>query len=92
MAAAEIDDQTINCADYLLECPGDKTELKLTSLKAMFNSIPLHAMPVSVNIMNNAILKYHSSEEKSITTINHPFERYLQFTYFLATIDWVMKY
>ena len=54
-------------------CPG---EGRIKSVKALFNSIPIHALPVSVNIMNNALLKYHNIADKSITVTNHPFERY----------------
>ena len=30
----------------------------VTVAKAMYNAVPLHALPISVNLMNNAILKH----------------------------------
>ena len=46
----------------------------VTLLKSMYNSIPLHALPVSVNLVNNALLKFYDLPT-TITTINHPFKR-----------------
>ena len=80
VAAAEISQDTIKCVrpdpyfDRAL-CPGEGRNI--TSVKALFNSIPIHALPVSVNIMNNALLKYHKITDKSIEVTNHPFERYV---------------
>ena len=48
--------------------------MNVTALKAMVNSVPLHGLPVSLNLMNNAMLKYYNLTT-SITTINHPFQR-----------------
>ena len=90
VAAAEISQEKIECSrpkpDRFFNddknvanlfgaktCPG---EGRIKSVKALFNSIPIHALPVSVNIMNNALLKYHNITDKSITVTNHPFERY----------------
>ena len=77
VAAAEISQDKIECLrpepDRAM-CPGEGRNIK--SVKALFNSIPIHALPVSVNIMNNALLKYHNIADKSITVTNHPFERY----------------
>ena len=81
VAAAEIKQEKIQCSrpepDRAM-CPGEGRNIK--SVKAMFNSIPIHALPVSVNIMNNALLKYHKITDKSIEVTNHPFERYLYYT------------
>ena len=43
-------------------------------LRTLYNSVPLHARPVSVNILNNALAKFHGLENE-ITAINHPFAR-----------------
>ena len=78
VAAAEISQDKIECLrpdpDFdRAKCPGEDRNIK--SVKALFNSIPIHALPVSVNIMNNALLKYHKITDKSIAVTNHPFER-----------------
>ena len=79
VAAAEIKQEKIECVrpdpDNRAMCPGEGRNI--TSVKALFNSIPIHALPVSVNIMNNALLKYHKITDKSIEVTNHPFERYV---------------
>ena len=43
-------------------------------LRTLYNSVPLHARPVSVNILNNALAKFHGLDNE-ITAINHPFAR-----------------
>ena len=78
VAAAEIKQEKIECFKASFDpdiamCPGQGRNI--TSVKALFNSIPIHALPVSVNIMNNALLKYHKVTDKSIEVTNHPFER-----------------
>ena len=78
VAAAEIKQEKIECLKASFDpdiamCPGQGRNI--TSVKALFNSIPIHALPVSVNIMNNALLKYHKITDKSIEVTNHPFER-----------------
>ena len=81
VAAAEIKQEKIECLRPDFDramCPGEGRNI--TSVKALFNSIPIHALPVSVNIMNNALLKYHKITDKSIEVTNHPFERYLYST------------
>ena len=43
-------------------------------LKAIYNSVPLHSKPIAINIMNNAVARFHGVD-KSIEAINHPFAR-----------------
>ena len=43
-------------------------------LKAIYNSVPLHSRPISINIMNNAIARFHGVN-RSIEAVNHPFAR-----------------
>ena len=48
----------------------------MKNLTCLYNSVPLHALPVSVNLMSNALLKhYYEDVDKSIIVINHPFPR-----------------
>ena len=92
VAAAEISHEEIKCTrpdpdfDRAL-CPGEGRNI--TSVTALFNSIPIHALPVSVNIMNNALLKYHKITDKSIEVTNHPFERYVVHYHIICFHPWV---
>ena len=43
-------------------------------LRAIYNSVPLHARPVSINILNNALANFHGINN-TITAITHPFAR-----------------
>ena len=52
------------------------------NFKCLFNSVPLHALPVSVNLMSNAVLKHFNAvNSKSINVINHPFPRDNAYTF-----------
>ena len=39
--------------------------------KAMYNAVPLHALPLSVNLLDNALLKHYANP------------RYVMYTFFL---------
>lgn len=53
--------------------PGTTEVLSLSGIKAMYNSIPLHSRPLSVNLANNALLRHlYGNSSKSISVANHP--------------------
>ena len=54
-------------ADYFeQDLPINNNLQKFKIAKAYFNSVPLHALPMSINLLNNALLKM-SNVEKTIT-------------------------
>ena len=51
------------------------TKIPINVLNGMYNSIPKHSRPLSVNYMSNALLRHldvSNSHQRKITTINHP--------------------
>lgn len=44
-------------------------------LNAMYSTIALHGLPISLNTITNSLLKFLSGKDYSITAINHPLEK-----------------
>jgi hypothetical protein len=46
---------------------------KFNEVKAVYNSVPTHSMPIAQNIISNTILKHlDESGDHHITVTNHP--------------------
>lgn len=45
-----------------------------TEIRAMYSSIPLHSLPITWNLVINAVLKQLQGSDYSITTVNHPLD------------------
>lgn len=54
---------------------------EIITLNSIYNTHPLHTMPVSINMMSNALLKYFGISDKSIKVTNHPFPREAAYTF-----------
>ncbi|XP_069681458.1 phospholipid-transporting ATPase ABCA3-like isoform X2 [Periplaneta americana] len=51
---------------------------KVKVLNAMYSSVALHAAPISLNLLSNAVLQ-DKSPELGVTVINHPLQRKVDF-------------
>lgn len=49
-------------------------EFSETEIRAMYSSIPLHNLPITWNLVINAVLKQLQGSDYAITTINHPLD------------------
>jgi ATP-binding cassette subfamily A (ABC1) protein 3 len=53
----------------------NKSSANVTSATAYFNNQAYHSPGMTLNVLNNAVLKYFTQKEAVITTINHPLPR-----------------
>lgn len=53
-------------------CHGGVSFLENNTLIAWYNGFPFHSAPLTLNLVLNAVLKHHISEQYNIEVINHP--------------------